>query len=356
MTYVAHPVVDSWPEDLFVYEAGCESVVLSAPVRVFLEDARDSERRAVLVTPATSTISRAVAEKLREAGGMWAVRTLDGRVFDAQSGYEVDAFEQLWEEPSEHAARLDTFGGPPVGGDAYLLVDVYARERASGATDFGALAEYLASSLGRSGLESWGTQEPTTRRWDRETLTASLRTQMPVTAAHYGAGADGTSLSMQVARTSSGLLEHTRGLVRVGEYEQVLARGGAGFFARHPRVDGALRGLVESFRPTVAMVSLAHGVTSAGRPGQRAAVRWPDQPVAVLIGARAVRDLDVDLEALSRVHDVSYVGSRRAPCILLRLSGPDPVWPQFLAFAHDLDQERLASAMAVDFTRIREES
>lgn len=355
MAFVAHPVVDEWPEDLFVYEARHASIVLSSPIRAFLEDARDSQRRAVLVTPATSTISRAVAEMLREADGRWVVRTLDHRLFDALTGYEIDAFDQLWEEPSEYAARLDTFAGPPVGGDAFLLVDVYARERASEATRFGALAEHLAGVLGSSGLDSWGLQEPTTRRWDREALTASLRARMPVTAPHYAGGADGTSLSMQVARTRSGLLEHTRGLIRVGEYDQVLARGGAPYLARHPRVAGALRGLAESFRPTVAMLSLSHGVTAGRLPGQRPESRWPDQPVAVLIGARAVRDLAVDLEQLSRTHDLAYVGSRRAPSILLRLTGPEPSWHQFVAFAHDLDQERLASALAMDVARFREE-
>lgn len=355
MPVEVHPVADAWPGDLLVFEARHESVVLSAPMRVFLEDARKSRYRPVLVTPATSTISWTVAERLRDSGGMWAVRALDGRLFNALSGYEVADLAGLWEEPVEQAARLDTFEGPPVGGSAHLLVDVYARERAGASTQFGALAEALVNGLGSGSLESWGLQEPRTRAWDRERLTVSLRAQMPVTAPHYIGGNDGSALNTTLARTRTGLLEHTRGLVPVGDYDEALLRGGAGYFARHPRMAEALELLAREFRPTVAMVSLAHAVPTECGPGQGAASRWPDQPVAVLVGARAVRDLGVDLEELSRDHDVTYVGSQRAPAVLLRLSGPDPAWHQFVAFAHDLDEERLASALAVDFARVREE-
>ncbi|MGO2046649.1 MAG: DUF6177 family protein [Brachybacterium tyrofermentans] len=349
-----HPVADSWPDGLLVYEARHESTVLSAPLRAFIDDARESDRRPVLVTPATSMISWAVAERLREADGMWTVRTLDGRLFNALSGYEAASLAELWIEPTEYAMRLDTFHGAPSGGGAYLSLDVYARERASASTRFGGLAESLVQALGAEGLESWGLQEPTTRRWDPSELTASLRSQMPVTSPHYLSGPDGTVLSTEVARTSSGLLEHTRGMVPIGEFDRQLEAGGASHLARHPRLEKALVELAQSFRPTVAMVSLAQAVRTGRGTGQRAAARWPDQPVAVLIGARGVRDLDLDLDALSQRHDVTHVGSRRAPCVLLRFSGPDPVWHQFAAFTHDLDEERLASALAVDFARLQE--
>ncbi|GAA1485703.1 DUF6177 family protein [Brachybacterium fresconis] len=351
-----HPVADSWPDGLLVYEARHETTVLSAPLRAVIDDARESGRRAVLVTPATSVISWAVAERLREADGMWAVRTLDGRLFNALSGYEAASPAELWDEPTEHAMRLDTFSGPPSGGDAYLSLDVYARERASAGTRFGGLAESLVRSLGAEALESWGQQEPTTRRWDPRGLTSSLRSQMPVTTPHYVSGPYGTVFSTTVARTSKGLLEHTRGMVPIGEFDRQLEAGGAIHLARHPRLETALVELAQSFRPTVAMVSLTQAVRTGGGTGQRAAARWPDQPVAVLIGARAVRDLDLDLDELAQRHDVTHVGSHRAPCALLRLSGPDPMWHQFVAFTHDLDEERLASALAVDFARIREAS
>ena len=35
--------------------------------------------------------------------------------------------------------------------------------------------------------------------------------------------------------------------------------------------------------------------------------------------------------------------------MLVRFSGRDELWHQLVAFAHDLDQERLAAALAVEF-------
>lgn len=69
-------------------------------------------------------------------------------------------------------------------------------------------------------------------------------------------------------------------------------------------------------------------------------------PLATLLGPTVVRDLRIDVEEISRTHDVTPVGLRKAPGLLVRFSRSDDFWHQMVAFTHDLGQERLAAALA----------
>ena len=73
-----------------------------------------------------------------------------------------------------------------------------------------------------------------------------------------------------------------------------------------------------------------------------------DAPLAVLIGPRAVRDLRLDFDALSKRHDVTLLGPGRVPSALVRMTGRDPLWTQLRAFAFDLEQERLGAVLATE--------
>lgn len=187
----------------------------------------------------------------------------------------------------------------------------------------------------------------------RGDLTGSLRAQMPTSRRHLARGERGEPVSIQVSRTRIGLLEHTRGLVPAGEYGRPdgLAEGMP--LAMHPAITETLKGLVDGFRPNLAMVSYSEVVDQDGSLGQIASRRRMDVPLAVLIGAPAVRDLGIDVADLSVNHDVTPLGLRRAPSLLVRFSGRDELWHQLVAFAHDLDQERLAAVLAVEFDDVK---
>ena len=68
-------------------------------------------------------------------------------------------------------------------------------------------------------------------------------------------------------------------------------------------------------------------------------------PLAALIGPPAVRDLRIDMEEISRTHDVTPVGLKKAPSMLVRFSRGDDFWHQMISFMHALDQEKLATAL-----------
>jgi hypothetical protein len=78
---------------------------------------------------------------------------------------------------------------------------------------------------------------------------------------------------------------------------------------------------------------------------QRVSAKRPEAPLAVVIGARGVRDLGIDADALARRHDVTFVGRKRLPSLIVRFSQPDAgLWAQAVAFANDLGLDRVAAA------------
>ncbi|GAB3299458.1 DUF6177 family protein [Pseudoclavibacter terrae] len=333
-----------------VYWASAERVSLSKPLQRFLIDAQFSRLRPILVTTDQAHVSSFVADAFQAAGGYWAV-SHGGAMFDAFRGTRIRSFGDFWAPRSDAVSeahpslsRLREHTTPS------FVFDVYVRDRADDRTLIGGTADLLVAGLGGGALERWGLVEPLAQRWSHAAVTESMRRQMPVTERHFAAGGDGSAVSLAVSRTKSGILEHVRGTVPVRDAElAALARDPRGSLAAHPRVIDTLRELAETSRVNVALLSCGEVEERQGSFGRLPGVRRPEQPLAVLLGARAVRDLAIDVDALAEQHDVTTVGLRRAPALIVRLTGDDPLWYQLRAFATDLDQERLASALAVEF-------
>lgn len=348
-----HPVADAWGDGFLVYEARTEVVTLSAMLRAFVRDARESQMVPVLVTSETAAVSWFVADAMRASGGAWAAVTTDGRFVDAMTGLVVERIEELWMPQPEARERITSFAELTARPEGALIVDVYSRERAVDSTAIGPLAEHVVTGLDGGSIVRWGLEEPLVRRFDIPELTRSLRAGMPVTEDHFLVSEQGSMVVSRVGRTRSGLLEHTRVMVGVGDFDRPWGLEDWSRLATHPSVTAMLEGLVERFRPTVAMVSYAEVQRMATGLGQAVGARRQEQPLALLIGPRAVRDLRLDVDALAASHDVSAVGLSRAPSLILRLSGPDPMWAQMQSFVHDLDEERLASALAMNIEQMR---
>ena len=347
------PFADGWGHDYRTLLCSSERVTLTAAVRGFIRDALMSQVRPVLGTSTAAHLGWFVADELRFSGGYWAVRGEDGAVYDGRSGYRIDALEDLWGEFSRDREQLWSFRELAPSAQGAFFFDVFTRERAQEKTLCGAVAEHMVAGLGGGRLVRWGECEPLANVWSRTELTGSLRAQMPTSRRHLARGEHGEPVSIQVSRTRIGLLEHTRGLVPTGEYGRPdgLAEGMP--LAMHPAITETFKGLVDGFRPNLAMISYSEVVDQDGSLGQIASRRRMDVPLAVLIGAPAVRDLGIDVADLSVNHDVTPLGLRRAPSLLVRFSGRDELWHQLVAFAHDLDQERLAAVLAVEFDDVK---
>ena len=350
MTRVAFsPFADEWGPDYRALLCSSERVTLTAVVRGFIRDAREGRVKPILGTSTAAHLGWFVADELRFSGGLWVVRGEDGAIYDGRSGYRLQRLQDLWEKPVGGRERLWSFRELAPNARGAFFFDVFTRERAQERTRCGVVAEHMVAGFGGGRLVRWGECEPLARVWNRADVTGSLRAQMPTSRRHLARGERGASVSIQVSRTRTGLLEHTRGLVPAGVYGRPEGFSEGVSLAMHPAVTETLQGLVEGFRLNVAMVSYSEVVDLDGSLGQIVSRRRMDVPLAVVIGAPAVRDLRIDVADLSARHDVTPLGLRRAPSLLVRFSGRDELWHQLVAFAHDLDQERLAAALAGEF-------
>ena len=333
-----HPVADEWTEEYVVYVSSASRVLLTDPFTSFLEYATAERLRPVLVTGADAVVSSFVSLAMRRAGGHWAVRDGEGRVFDALSGYRVFQFADLWERADTDRERLASFSRrrQPHG---VLTFDVFAHQRAAAETVVGGLAPAVTAALGGTELDVWGLTEPLTDVWSTAAVTETARRAMPQSPVMHARGRNGTFVDISVARTKRGILEQVKGGVPVGTYEHRTAQ-------LIDRASATLTMVAEQFRPTIGFVSVAEFDvgTVQGASGKR-----PEVPLAALIGPRGVHDLEIDIDALSREHDVTLLGRRRIPSLLVRFSARDKgMWAQLLAFAWDLGLEKVAAAAGLE--------
>lgn len=332
---IVHPVADEWGEDYAVFAASAEHVILSEPLAAFLDYAVTERLRPVLVSSIDSRLSSFVSLAMRRAGGLWAVQGSDGATYDGLSGYRIDSLRDLWERPGQGTERLQSFRSMAPDPRAVLMFDVFAHQRAAADTSVGQLSTTLVTALGGAPLDLWGPFEPLVDRWDTRTLTDVARRSMPVSDVMHARSRDGSYADLFVGRTRRGILEQVKGGVPVGSYPQAV--GGVVETA-----SSALATIAEEFQPTIGFVSLAEvdGVTHVEATAKR-----PEVPLAVVIGPRGVHDLEVDTDALAERHDVTVLGRKRTPSLLVRFSDPDQgLWAQLVAFAHDLGVDRLAAA------------
>lgn len=336
--HVVHPVADEWTREHHVWSATARHVVLSAPLATFLDAATTDGARPILVTDVDATLSPTLGLALRRAGAHWVVRTGNG-AFDALSGYRIDAFDDLWRRSGTDRDRLPGYERPTRDAVGVIMFDIYAHQRATDTATVGELAETAVSGLGGSALTLWGPYEPLLEPWDVAAITAAARTQMPQTAPLHGAGHGGAFVDVLAARTRHGLLEQAKGGVPIGPYPNRIGDP----ILRSTR---ALTIIADRFRPTIAFCSLAQYDPG---PAQTTTAKAPEVPLAVLLGSRAVHDLQLDLEALAARHDLIVLGRGKAPAALVRFTAPDVgLWAQMMAFAYDVGPARIAAALGMD--------
>ncbi len=351
MTVALHPFADEWTDEYALYAASATRVTLTAPLRHFIEDCRAESLRPVILTSEDASLSGHVLAAMRDAAGFWIFRSPDG-TYDAASGRGIRSIADLWAAPEANAPGHPAYVAYSPAREGALLFDVYVTERAVEETRIGPLVEHMLTGLGASPVDRWGREEPLTAAWSAEALTDTVRAQMPASDRYLVATPDQAWARVTVARTRRGLLQHVNGAVPIGPYGAPRGIDPAAAPAAHPAVTETLAGLVRHHRPNVALISYGEFSRVSAGYGRVIGAARPDVPLAVLIGPRAVRDLRVDVADLQARHDVTVLGPGRVPSLLVRLSGREPLWAQLRAFAHDLDQERLAAALAVEFREV----
>ncbi|MFC7403993.1 DUF6177 family protein [Georgenia alba] len=331
--HVVHPIVDEWTDTYAVFVASSRHVLLTEPLAGFLDFTKSEGLKPILVTGPEARISPFVSFAMLHAGGHWVLQTEDG-VFDGMSGFRIGSFAELWSSVPGPRDRWHTYTAWSPEPEGALLFDLFAHQRAAIDTQVGHVGAAMVTALGGGALDIWGTTEPLTETWDVEAVTETARRGMPVSDVMHARAADDSFCDISVERTKRGILEHVKGGVPVGPYpsepDELMARATT-----------ALTMAAERFQPTVGFVSF----TESDGQWQEARANRPELPLAVVLGPRAVHDLKLDADELGKWYDLTVLGRRRTPCVLVRFTQPDTgLWRQLTMFAYDLGIERIYAA------------
>jgi hypothetical protein len=344
MATAVHPLADEWTDEYALFKVEHDRVAYSRPLWHFLADCRASEIRPVLVTGPGAVLSPHLYSAMTQSGAHWAF-TDGGLVYDARSGTRIRAISDLWaprDTSERHPGVSTTSTAVPA-----VLFDVYAADRASDDTRVGPLVDFLVGGLTGGVPARWGRDEPLTSVWDHVAVTKDAQRKMPASDVMLASSDTGAWASLAVARTRDGILQRVHGgvpLPTLSTTPQALLRDRV-----LPFITSTLPGLAAHFTPRVDLITAGLLHHTGARFGYPVGGYPVDAPLAVLIGARTVRDLRMDIPALTASHDVTVLGPGRVPSVLVRMTGREGLWTQLRAFAYDLDQERLAAALSNEF-------
>lgn len=306
-----HPLADAAGDGWVLSEVRSSVVALTPAVVSLLSSARMAGLVPILATDERSTLTPALSQVWRDAGGAWVVRSSAG-LRDGWSGRRLDAVldvlhETLPRDPDELALRY--LAGHPAT-NAELTVIVSVRHRAAHGTQLGQVAEQVAAATGH-GLIGWGPHEPAVAAWDRAAVTRFARERMPDESLLVAAG-PGVLATLVARRTSSGVEEITTATIDVGRPSTVA------FDALLARLDGALRELWRHALPLVGFVA----ARSTGAPLQVPPfAREMPAPQRLLIGPAGLRAMRVRAEEHVERLGAEAVGRPRMPSLLYRLGG-----------------------------------
>ena len=343
---IPHPFID---EVGAVYGAIAPQATLVAATEWLQGAVRDvmaQGLRPLVLTPDSSRLTFAALRLLESVGGAWVVHAPDGLLRDGISGrrYEAlaDAFTPVGEGDLADPAHLQADTEPR---HPRLVVEVTVLHKAKADVLLGRGVELVTETVTGHDVLGWGSAEPAALHWNRENLTAFARSRMPqpsrlVFSAHPDAGTSGT---LVVTRTASGVTETITQVIGVDG-------GTEAYTPALVRASQALAAIADEQQPLLGVVSGTWG----RRDGTTSATLHPPAaPLALLIGPRAVRDLRIDVAAVTERFGAMVAGRRRIPAVVVPFLGEGrSQWEEFLDFGSTLAPADLARAFGVGETGV----
>jgi hypothetical protein len=301
------------------------------------------ERRPILVTGAEAVLSEPLVRLLNETGGAWGVQSGDG-AWDGFTGRRLTTPEAARRRAALGPEDLHPafFEADPAPQALRVRISVSRRHRDALETVIGGDVEQLASALAGAAPAGWGMHEPAGLPWDKEQLTMHAR-ESGGPARYVVAGSqDGRPLIGHIAvhRTNKGVEELSDVVVSLGdEHDSVTAR-------RASSVSDRIEELATTGVPLFAAAFADPGRADLFRSARLPRPSWP---LALLVGAPAMRALGVDADELAARHHGRVLGRRRIPSLLIDLTDADPVsaWARLRAFADELGEQRMTAASSV---------
>jgi hypothetical protein len=225
-----------------------------------------------------------------------------------------------------------------------LIVAASLRHRAEAGARVGPALEAVARWGGASAPAGWGPHEPVEHEWDAAALTRHLAARAPDEARVLVAGPS-VAGSTLTRRTDKGVEEVLQALVHLGP----VAAASTDQALR--RIPAELAALAEDALPLYAFV-----FARPGRADLTTApfLQVPPVPVALLIGAPAVRDLAIDVPDTRDRFGALIVGRPRIPGVVLPFTGPDGGWPALERFVDHVGRDRIRGVTGPLPTRPKE--
>lgn len=336
-----HPAVDRSDGRLVVTETRAVVAYLSESRADLLVKASAAGRPVLLVSDEVTRLTYPMRQALRDAGGFWVVRGVDGTLRDGLDGRRLDRLSDAVRVPPvsspEDVAIRYLRPEPPEA--VQLMLSVSVRHKASATTVLGGTAELLATHLTGDPPRGWGAHEPAVVRWDRTALTELARRRMPHETLVTVAGGSHRPLSglVRTARTEHGLEETTQVIVGVGAPGSDEARAA---------VDGlpdVARELAVAQMPLFGFVMARTGRADLTFPS---VLETPPTPLGMLVGPPGVRQLDLDVRDLAERFDARILGRPRIPALWFPLgSFSEPGWPALDAVVDALGRDRVRALL-----------
>ena len=342
---IAHPLADKVGQAddgtrWVATETRSRIVHLNAARMDLLAVAARDGRRPVLISDELTSLTPACSRLWQQSGGSWVVRQNDGGLRNGYGGRRIDRIEQAWTEPLPR--DVDDFAVGflrPSGADILQVSTIVGlRHPAREATLLGGPLELLNELVLGGGPLAWGATEPVGEAWNRNRVTDAIRAEMPRLTAVIAAGPN-VSATIAAQRTRFGVEEIEHIVTGIGTPDEARL---AAVRARHADV---LRRVAETGMPLVGFQLV--------RPGRRDLtvppyLLPPPAPLALFIGAPAVRSFGLDVALMRERHRAEVVGRPRLPALLFDL-GPAGLesWRRLDRILDGLNPQLLQAALGM---------
>lgn len=174
----AHPAVDVLTNRVAVVMQDRPVIGLSTWLADVIRICADNDKGLNLVTPATSRLTTPLHTALNGPGVRWVVRTGDHTFYDGHTGrllhWTSDAFD-----PADDATIANEFLDETPLPAWHLTLSVSVRHQPTARLRLGAALEQLFELHTGHPPAGWGTAEPATEPWSRDTLTDFCRDRAP---------------------------------------------------------------------------------------------------------------------------------------------------------------------------------
>ncbi|PJJ62102.1 DUF6177 family protein [Compostimonas suwonensis] len=336
-----HPAVSEYGDGWVVVRSEAPIVHLTTWFADLWTRTAVTGARVILETPPTTVLGETVRATIDESRGVWLVRGRHG-LYNGRTGRLVGSYPAALElGPPRNAFEISTdflVGERPQV--VQLITTASTRHRAGESVVLGRDLEHLAAAAGVVPV-GWGPHEPAIAAWDPARLTEFARRRMPrqTTLVVEGSSSDPLAGTITARRTSNGVEEVTT---------LVTGAGPVGAQQTRDRVTGFAAALAELAATRLTLFAITLARQGRADLATSPVLQPPAEPIALLIGAPAVKQLQIDVGRLVERFGAIRTGRGRLPAVAVPLAARDvPEWTELGRVLEAVGFDRLTEATGI---------